>query len=110
MTDHVQQIIREPGFFQHHAHEDKQWNGKPLVIGHHTEYSRRQKIEESQAESQRTKDKSRRGQRDAHRHAHHEQDEKCHQHKDGQPFDAAHDASLPKLESCSQASMAAARL
>ena len=90
MTDHVQQVLGQAAFFQHHAHEDEQRDGQPLVVGHHAVDARGQQHEQGFAEAQVAKDEAAGRQRDAHRHAHHQQAEEAHQQADGQPLVGAH--------------------
>ena len=94
VRDHVHQLFRELGFFQHHAHEDEQRHGDQRVVCHHAEDAAWKQIEQQRAEADIAKHQTGRRQRQSNRDARQQQDEEPDQHQDGENFIKRHSCAL----------------
>ena len=90
MADHVEQVIGEARLLEHHAHEDEERDREPLVVGDDAVDARRQQVEQRLAEAEKAEDEAARGERDADRHAGHQQREEAEQQADREPLLRAH--------------------
>ena len=94
VADHVEQVFGQARLLQHHAHEHEQRDRQPLVVGHHAVDARRQQVEQRLAEADEAEHEAARRQRDAHRHAGHQQREEADQQADREPLVWRHRAAV----------------
>ncbi len=90
MPDHVEQVFRKSRLLQHHPHEHEQRDREPLVVRNHAVNARGQQCEQRLPEAHEAEDEAAGRQRDADRHAEHQQREETDQQADRKPLLRAH--------------------